>query len=355
MYSGAGSKTLNCTHDFSQCAPPRSDSFGFSLRGLCMACRSGRAFKPSVRTHMGGGRLADAWGPAVLEFARRAGAFWLRARVVGDRLVGGCNLRSGESDFPATSNALDPVRLGFRSSHVGLGLPRKHHVALCLRLAACALGVWCRVLRLIWDGRGPCLVHDPHGEPNSVGGRPAQWSTLVDTRTTHFQICYRWICAAQRDTTDRCTVWRCGVRPCAGVALEPQDDILSAVMADFRSVTDRACTLWLAWKTGGTRAVHGVCLSSAGLRWIALCDGNHLGARCVKYLLAFLVVLLVAWRWRTERAARQLDTQRNPRPTDKPVDMVCCGQCGVHTPVGSAVTGKRGLYCSLAHRQEAEP
>jgi len=78
----------------------------------------------------------------------------------------------------------------------------------------------------------------------------------------------------------------------------------------------------------------------------------------VKYLLGFLVMLLVAWRWRTARAAKQLDAQRQRQhqhpPTQTQVEMVRCGQCGVHVPANEAVYGARGTYCSNAHRQLKE-
>jgi uncharacterized protein len=34
--------------------------------------------------------------------------------------------------------------------------------------------------------------------------------------------------------------------------------------------------------------------------------------------------------------------------------MVCCRQCGVHTPKTDAVTGKLGVYCCVEHRQSSE-
>ena len=76
----------------------------------------------------------------------------------------------------------------------------------------------------------------------------------------------------------------------------------------------------------------------------------------MKYLLGFLVMLLVAWRWRTARAAKQLDAQRQRQhpPTQTQVEMVRCDQCGVHVPAHEAVYGARGTYCSNAHRQLKE-
>lgn len=75
----------------------------------------------------------------------------------------------------------------------------------------------------------------------------------------------------------------------------------------------------------------------------------------MKYLLGFLVLLLVAWRWRTARSARQLDAAQRPRPAAPPqVTMVRCDHCGVHVPAHEAISGARGTYCSLAHRQKME-
>jgi uncharacterized protein len=76
----------------------------------------------------------------------------------------------------------------------------------------------------------------------------------------------------------------------------------------------------------------------------------------VKYLLAFLIVLLVAWRWRTARAAQRGGEPHNPSSaTNGPVEMVRCGHCGVHLPASEAVAGSKGRYCSLAHQRKTEP
>jgi uncharacterized protein len=76
----------------------------------------------------------------------------------------------------------------------------------------------------------------------------------------------------------------------------------------------------------------------------------------MKYLLVFLVIFLVAWRWRTARTADQIDNQR--KRTAKaavPSTMVPCAQCGVHLPATEAVRGQLGMYCSTGHRQLMEP
>lgn len=74
----------------------------------------------------------------------------------------------------------------------------------------------------------------------------------------------------------------------------------------------------------------------------------------MKYLLGFLVMLLLAWRWRTARTAKQLDAQRQHPATRPQVEMIRCDQCGVHVPVNEAVPGAHGTYCSNAHRQKME-
>jgi uncharacterized protein len=76
----------------------------------------------------------------------------------------------------------------------------------------------------------------------------------------------------------------------------------------------------------------------------------------VRFLLVFLVVLVVAWRWRAWREARH--RERHQAQVAKPatvVGMVACGDCGVHVPTGEAVTGSLGHYCSVAHRLNREP
>jgi uncharacterized protein len=73
----------------------------------------------------------------------------------------------------------------------------------------------------------------------------------------------------------------------------------------------------------------------------------------VRFLLIFLVVLVLAWRWRSWRA--QTQRQRAASAPPQTTDMVRCAQCGVHVPANEAVTGLKGQYCSSAHRQSLEP
>lgn len=68
----------------------------------------------------------------------------------------------------------------------------------------------------------------------------------------------------------------------------------------------------------------------------------------------FLIVLVLAWRWRGWRASEQ----RRRAPPETPLqvtDMVRCAQCGVHIPANEAVAGRKGQYCSTAHRLAMEP
>lgn len=78
----------------------------------------------------------------------------------------------------------------------------------------------------------------------------------------------------------------------------------------------------------------------------------------MRYLLVFLAVLLLVWRWRTGRSAalqeRERAAQNRPPVQGAARTMVACAQCGVHVPADDACKGARGAYCSVAHRQQAE-
>ncbi|WP_294770096.1 PP0621 family protein [uncultured Rhodoferax sp.] len=75
----------------------------------------------------------------------------------------------------------------------------------------------------------------------------------------------------------------------------------------------------------------------------------------MKYVLVFLVVFLVAWRWRSARSHGMVQKQQaKARAAAQPTQMVACAQCGLHLPQHDALPGRRGNYCSAAHRQSAE-
>jgi uncharacterized protein len=75
----------------------------------------------------------------------------------------------------------------------------------------------------------------------------------------------------------------------------------------------------------------------------------------MRFLLIFLVVLVVAWRWRVWRESRLRERQKSQGPKPVTVGMVACHDCGVHVPSGDAVSGSLGHYCSNAHRLKREP
>lgn len=76
----------------------------------------------------------------------------------------------------------------------------------------------------------------------------------------------------------------------------------------------------------------------------------------MKFFLVLAVVLLGVWLW---RAGRRIDAPppKPPAtpPSPSPQDMVSCALCAVHIPMADAVAGQQGLYCSVEHRQRAEP
>lgn len=77
----------------------------------------------------------------------------------------------------------------------------------------------------------------------------------------------------------------------------------------------------------------------------------------MKYLLVIGVVLLgwFLWRrpWAHRRQARN-DRPAAPEAAAEPQAMVRCPVCALHLPEADAVPGRRGRYCSEAHRLQAE-
>lgn len=75
----------------------------------------------------------------------------------------------------------------------------------------------------------------------------------------------------------------------------------------------------------------------------------------MKLLLMLLVLLFAVWLWRSGRQAKQAPPGRTSPAAKAPLEMIACGQCGLHLPKADAVIGQHGLYCSTEHRQRAEP
>ncbi len=75
----------------------------------------------------------------------------------------------------------------------------------------------------------------------------------------------------------------------------------------------------------------------------------------MRFLLVFLVVLVLAWRWRAWRETLQRKMPPTKEAGSGTTTMVACHQCGVHVPVQDAIIGKHGHYCSTAHRLSMEP
>lgn len=72
----------------------------------------------------------------------------------------------------------------------------------------------------------------------------------------------------------------------------------------------------------------------------------------MKYLILLVVVLLVAWLWRSNRNP---PSGTAPKAASNNIhDMVRCPVCDLHLPKNDAIAGKQGVYCSEAHRQAIE-
>jgi uncharacterized protein len=75
----------------------------------------------------------------------------------------------------------------------------------------------------------------------------------------------------------------------------------------------------------------------------------------MKALLVLVVIFFVAWIWRSSRSAANAGIKPPAKTNPTSIEMLACLHCGVHVASGEAIMGKRGAYCSSAHRAAAEP
>ncbi|WP_367848715.1 PP0621 family protein [Rhodoferax sp. WC2427] len=69
----------------------------------------------------------------------------------------------------------------------------------------------------------------------------------------------------------------------------------------------------------------------------------------MKLLIVLLAVLLGVWLWRSRRPPA-----KPSKPTQALQEMVPCKVCGLLLPQTEALTTAHGVYCSPAHRAQAE-
>ena len=83
----------------------------------------------------------------------------------------------------------------------------------------------------------------------------------------------------------------------------------------------------------------------------------------MKYLLILGLTVAVIWLWQSKRrtSLNGKAKTRPPKPQPKnrvqqlpATEIVACDVCAVHLPQAEALIGGHGVYCSDAHRRQAE-
>jgi uncharacterized protein len=79
----------------------------------------------------------------------------------------------------------------------------------------------------------------------------------------------------------------------------------------------------------------------------------------MKYLLVLVFVFVVFWLWSNNRRIekKQADDARRPQQPGQNnalTEIVACDVCQVHLPRSEALIGNKGVYCSDAHRRQAD-
>ena len=82
----------------------------------------------------------------------------------------------------------------------------------------------------------------------------------------------------------------------------------------------------------------------------------------MKILIALVILVAIIW---LVRAARKDEPKAgdhtapvakpvSPIEVSKPTQVLQCHHCGVHVPASDCVPGKKGVYCTVAHREAVE-
>ena len=86
----------------------------------------------------------------------------------------------------------------------------------------------------------------------------------------------------------------------------------------------------------------------------------------MKLALILVAVLVAIWLFKSGRRIDPPDDKgRKPTPGHRPggadgkapdlaLEMVRCQHCDLHLPKAESIAGQRGVYCSEAHRKQAE-
>lgn len=71
----------------------------------------------------------------------------------------------------------------------------------------------------------------------------------------------------------------------------------------------------------------------------------------MKPLIVLLAILFGVWLWRRGRKVSRAAARQKKLETES---MIACAHCGVHVPHSTSVAGRKGSYCCVAHRRQAE-
>jgi uncharacterized protein len=81
----------------------------------------------------------------------------------------------------------------------------------------------------------------------------------------------------------------------------------------------------------------------------------------MKYLLILGLTVVVIWLWQSKRRSTLTEKTRQQKSKNQAhsrhlpaTEIVACDICAVHLPQAEALIGGHGVYCSDAHRRQAE-
>jgi uncharacterized protein len=79
----------------------------------------------------------------------------------------------------------------------------------------------------------------------------------------------------------------------------------------------------------------------------------------MKFLLVLVFLLVVVWLWSHNRhvereRSRPSHPRQSPGEKNALTEIVACDVCHVHLPKSDALIGSSGVYCSEAHRRQAD-